>query len=155
MPPAEPEPVLVSACLLGRRCRYDGRENRDVELERFLASHGMRAVGFCPEEEGGLGTPRSPAWIERTGAAAVLDGTDRVVNEDGEDVTGGFLEGARKALEACRAHGIVRAFLKERSPSCGTGCTHVGGEVVAGRGVTAELLERAGVRTEAGDGPRD
>jgi len=72
MKESEVVPVLVSACLIGRYCRYDGRTNRDSVLERELAAAGERAVPFCPEEEGGLATPRPPAWIERESAEAVI-----------------------------------------------------------------------------------
>ncbi len=148
------EPVLVSACLLGRACRFDGSHNRDAALEDELAARGMRAVPFCPEEAGGLGTPRPAAWIESTGAGAVLDGRERVLTGDGRDVTAGFLEGAQGALETCRMHGIARAFLKERSPSCGVRNTHAGGRLVDGPGVTAELLLRHGVAVEGIQGRR-
>lgn len=149
-----PEPVLVSACLLGRRCRFDGRENRDGELERELDARGLAAVPYCPEEAGGLGTPRPAAWIEREGAAAVLEGRARVLTEAGADVSEEFLAGAHGALAECRAHGIRRAFLKERSPSCGSGQTHVGGELVDGPGVTSELLRRNGIEVEGIEGRR-
>ncbi len=143
---ASERPVLVSACLLGRRCRYDGRHSEDEALSRELSAKGERAVAFCPEEEGGLGTPRPRAWIRRS-AAAVLDGTGRVVTEEGHDVTKGFLHGAQRALEVCREQGINRAYLKERSPSCGVRNTHVDGELVQGPGLTAEVLRREGVET--------
>ena len=149
------EPVLVSACLLGRACRYDGRHNKDGVLERELAQRGFEAIPFCPEEAGDLGTPRPPAWIERTSAAAVLDGQDRVVTDAGRDVTREFVAGAQAALDACRAHGIRRAFLKERSPSCGACRTHVGGTLVDGPGVTTELLRRSGIDVEPVEGRRD
>lgn len=149
------EPVLVSACLLGTRCRYDGSSNPDRALERELAERGMRAVPFCPEEHGGLGTPRPPAWIESQGAAAVLDGQDRVVTDAGTDVTAGFVAGAQGALATCRAHGIARAFLKERSPSCGVCQTHAGHKLVDGRGVTAELLARNGIEVRGVEGRRE
>ena len=148
------EPALVSACLLGHACRYDGGDNRDGVLEVELAAHGLRAVPFCPEEHGGLGTPRAAAWIEASGAGAVLDGRDRVVTGEGRDVTAGFLSGAHGALEACRAQGIARAFLKERSPSCGVRHTHVAGIQVEGPGVTAELLRRQGIAVEGVEGRR-
>jgi uncharacterized protein YbbK (DUF523 family) len=151
----ESEPVLVSACLLGRECRYDGRHNRDNALERELAARGLRAVAFCPEEHGGLGTPRPAAWIEAGGAGAVLDGSARVVTDAGVDVTEGFLRGARGALETCAVHAIRRAFLKERSPSCGVHNTHADGRLVAGPGVTAELLRRHGVAVEGVEGRRE
>ena len=151
----EPRPrVLVSACLLGRSCRYDGRHNLDGGLERELAAQGLEAVPFCPEEAGGLGTPRPPAWIEREGAAAVLDGRARVLTGDGTDVTAAFVAGAHGALEACRREGLARAYLKERSPSCGTCHTHVAGRLVEGRGVTAELLARHGIEVRGVEGRR-
>ena len=151
---ARPEPVLVSACLLGRRCRYDGVHNRDGVLEDTLAAAGLAPVAFCPEEAGGLGTPRPPAWIEAGGAEAVLDGAARVVRDDGVDVTAGFVRGAEGALAVCLARGIRRAFLKERSPSCGCAATHVGGTLVPGPGVTAALLRRHGVVCEGVEGRR-
>ncbi len=148
-------PVLVSACLLGRACRYDARANTDGELARELAARGLEAVPFCPEEHGGLGTPRPPAWIERESAAAVLDGRDRVVTDAGVDVTAQFVRGAQGALDVCRAHGIEHAYLKARSPSCGSCHTHVANDVVEGRGVTAELLHRSGIEVTSVEGRRE
>ena len=147
-------PVLVSACLLGRRCRYDGDHERDEALLRSLAARGERAVPFCPEEEGGLGTPRPAATIVGS-AADVLEGTGRVVTREGTDVTAGFVAGARGALRRCRDEGIDTAYLKERSPSCGVRATNVDGERARGSGVTATLLQREGIRTVGAEGPRD
>lgn len=155
MSSSERRPVLVSACLLGRTCRYDGRHNQDAVLARELEERGEVARPFCPEERGGLPTPRPPAWIERQSAGAVLDGRDRVVTDAGRDVTEEFVAGARAALEACRAEGIRKAYLKERSPSCGVCNTHVGDALAQGRGVTAELLTRAGIEVEGVEGRRD
>lgn len=146
--------MLVSACLLGRACRYDGRHNRDGALERLLAGRGERPVPFCPEEEGGLGTPRPAAWIAAEGGAAVVEGRSAVVTEDGRDVTAQFLEGALGALETCRRLGIARAYLKERSPSCGVCRTHVAGRLADGPGVTAALLARHGIETIGIEGRR-
>jgi uncharacterized protein YbbK (DUF523 family) len=151
----ERRPVLVSACLLGQECRYDGGTNRDRALERDLAEQGMRPVAFCPEEHGGLGTPRPPASIEARDAAAVVDGDARVVTHAGVDVTGEFMLGAAGALAVCRAHGIRTAFLKERSPSCGVCQTHVDGKHVDGRGVTSELLARNGIDVRGVEGRRE
>ena len=147
-PPPASEPVLVSACLLGHACRHDGGHKRSAELLRELELRDMQPVPFCPEEHGGLGTPRPSAWIESADAGSVVDGTDRVVDVDARDVTAAFLRGASGALELCRARGIRRAFLKERSPSCGVACTHVAGLPTDGRGVTAETLARAGIELE-------
>jgi uncharacterized protein YbbK (DUF523 family) len=137
--------VLVSACLLGRECRYDGRHNRDELLEAQLESRGEIAVPFCPEEHGELGTPRPAASLEGGGAAAVLDCGERVLTYDGRDVTQAFLRGALGALEACQRFRITRAYLKERSPSCGVCQTHAAGKLVDGPGITALALEREGI----------
>jgi uncharacterized protein YbbK (DUF523 family) len=151
---SEPEPVLVSACLLGRQCRYDGAENRDLVLEEQLRREGLRAVPFCPEEAGGLPTPRPPAWLSGGDAAAVLNGQATLVTDAGADVGAAFRSGAEQAVELCRAHGIRRAFLKERSPSCGVCQTHRDGVRVEGPGVTAQALQREGVRCEGIEGRR-
>ncbi|MAE47006.1 MAG: hypothetical protein CMJ86_08965 [Planctomycetes bacterium] len=137
--------VLVSACLLGQTCRYDGGHNRDRVLEQQLAQEGMRAVPFCPEEHGGLSTPRPAAWIERDGASAVLDGETGLRTAEGRDVTDEFMAGAQGALELCQERQLTRAFLKERSPSCGVCTTHVDRIAVPGPGVTTALLERNGI----------
>lgn len=143
-----PRKVLVSACLLGCECRYDGRHNRDEALEEELSSQGEVPVAFCPEEEGGLPTPRPAAWIEAISAEAVLDGRDRLVTGTGQDVTEAFREGARKALSRCQELGIEKAYLKERSPSCGVKNTHVNSELVEGPGVTAALLARHDIQVQ-------
>jgi len=126
-----------------------------VPLERELEEEGLEAVAFCPEEHGGLGTPRPAAWIEAEGAGAVLEGRSRVVTGSGSDVTEGFVRGAEGALELCGIQGIRKAYLKERSPSCGVGKTHVGDTLVEGPGVTAELLQRHGIETEGIEGRRE
>ena len=148
------EPVLVSACLLGMNCRYDGASNLDAPLVEALASQGCIAVPFCPEERGGLTTPRPAASIERENAAAVVEGNSRVLTREGADVTAEFLHGAEQARETCQDQGIRRAFLKERSPSCGVRQTHVGDQLVDGRGLTAEILLRAGVQVVGVEGRR-
>ena len=150
-------PVLVSACLLGRQCRYDGRHNRDTALERKLAERGEVAVPVCPEEAGGLPTPRPAAWMLASSddaAAEVVDGSARVVTHEGVDVTAEFMRGARHTLGRCNEAGIDRAYLKERSPSCGVRNTHRGGKLVPGRGVTAEMLARAGIEVIGVEGKR-
>ena len=149
------QPVLVSACLIGRYCRYDGRTNQDRVLEVELARDGLRAVPFCPEEHGGLGTPRPPASISAGDAAAVLEGRASVRTDAGADVTRAFLDGARGALELCRAQGITRAYLKERSPSCGLRQTHVDGRLTEGPGITSALLAREGIEVRGVEGRRD
>ena len=145
MAEANLKPVLVSACLLGRACRYDGGDSlRPILVER-LAAAGCRPVPFCPEEAGGLGTPRPAAWIERGDAEQVLEGQAVVVTHEGEECTDAFRSGADQALQVCQENSIERAYLKEGSPSCGVCQTHVDGVRVDGPGVTAAHLTRSGI----------
>ena len=123
--------ILISACLLGARCRYDGVSKLQPWISDLAERHIL--VPVCPEQLGGLPTPRPPA--ERRG--------DRVMTRDGGDVTAQYRRGAEEALRLCRLLGCEAALLKERSPSCGSGMVYDGtftGVLTAGEGVTAELL---------------
>lgn len=142
--------VMVSACLLGQPVRYDGRDagQQHPALARWAAEG--RIVPLCPEVAGGFPTPRPPAEIE-TGAngLAVAQGTARVLERSGADVSAAFITGARIACELVRRHGIKVAVLKEGSPSCGSGFIYDGsfqGGRVKAMGVTAALLAEAGVK---------
>lgn len=129
--------VLVSACLLGARCRYDGASKPLPGLERLLDA--IDPVPVCPEQLGGLPTPRTPA--ERCG--------DRVVTRDGTDVTAQYERGAQEALRLAQLTGCTLALLKEKSPSCGCGRIYDGthtGRLTDGNGVAVELLLQNGVR---------
>ena len=137
--------VLVSACLVGLKTRYDGR-SCEISID---VEEGTRVVPVCPEQLGGLTTPRAPSWIEGESSENVLDGTARVVNGDGEDVTENFLSGAQRVAEIALTTGAGRAILKDRSPSCGVVHTCRGGEIVEGTGVTAARLIRMGIEVEA------
>jgi uncharacterized protein YbbK (DUF523 family) len=139
--------ALVSACLLGRACRYNGAHERTSELVDALRAAGIEAVAFCPEEAGGLSTPRPPATLRGGDGDAVVDGGARVVTAEGRDVTEAFLGGARLALGEAQRHGCDTAFLKERSPSCGCGFVHTAEGLSRGCGVTTALLRRSGVAT--------
>jgi uncharacterized protein YbbK (DUF523 family) len=152
--PAEQEStniILVSACLVGIACRYDGR-SRPVAGLCDLATQGV-LLPICPEVVGGLTTPRPHAEIEGADAGldghAVLDGRSRVTRVDGADVTAQFVRGAEAALAVVQRLGIRKAVLKAHSPSCGVGqipSGSVDGRRVVGDGVTAALLKRAGIR---------
>ena len=138
--------MLVSACLAGRACRYDGSAGSDEEVARLVREG--RAVLVCPEVDGGLGTPRPPAEIVGGDGGDVLSGRARVVTRAGDDVTDAYVAGARKALAAARKAGATRAILKARSPSCGRGAIYDGsftGTLAPGDGVTAALLRAAGI----------
>ncbi|NMY90596.1 MULTISPECIES: DUF523 domain-containing protein [Pseudomonas] len=141
------EKILVSRCLLGHRVRYDGGAHGPFDLLGVWQSEG-RIVPLCPEVAGGLPTPRPPAEIPGGQGGAVLDGRVAVVTVGGEDVTTAFVAGAEAALELITRHGIRLAVLKARSPSCGNLENYDGsfsGTRVAGEGVTAAALKRAGV----------
>lgn len=140
--------ILVSRCLLGHRVRYDGGAHGPFDqLQRWLDEG--RVVALCPEVAGGLPTPRAPAEIRGGRGGAVLDGELAVLTVEGEDVTAAFVDGAEQALALVREHGIRLALLKARSPSCGNLENYDGsfsGVRVAGEGVTAAMLKRAGVK---------
>ena len=128
--------LLVSACLLGVNCRYDGGGKAIPALEALMELAEL--IPVCPEILGGLPTPRTPS--ERR------DG--RVVAKDGRDVTDAFQRGAGEALKLAELFGAKLALLKERSPSCGSGQIYDGsfsGGLTPGDGVTAELLKEGGV----------
>ena len=127
--------ILISACLLGACCRYDGASKAHPLAALLAERHTL--VPVCPEQLGGLPTPRPPA--ERRGG--------RVVTQCG-DVTEQYLRGAEETLELCKLLGCEAAVLKERSPSCGRGQVYDGtfsGTLTAGDGVTAELLAAHGI----------
>ncbi|MFI7310929.1 DUF523 domain-containing protein [Streptomyces hygroscopicus] len=147
------EAILVSACLRGVPCRFDGRHKSSPECEEAVA--GRAVVSFCPEVAGGLATPRRPAELVGGDGHDVLDGTARVVEDTGRDVTEAFVAGARRALAAARQAGCTEALLMPRSPSCGRGVVYDGsfaGELVPGDGVTAALLERNGIAVRSAPG---
>ncbi|HOB87336.1 MAG TPA: DUF523 domain-containing protein [Bacillota bacterium] len=132
---------LVSACLLGINSRYDGGDNRSEKVLEFLK--GRHAVPVCPEQLGGLPTPRRPAEICGGGGKEVLEGGAAVRCPDGTDVTEAFIRGAEQVLRIARLTGAREAILKSGSPSCGRGWIKDGsftGSRRRGDGVTAALL---------------
>jgi uncharacterized protein YbbK (DUF523 family) len=140
--------ILVSRCLLGHHVRYDGGAHGPLALLQRWQAEG-RVVALCPEVAGGLPTPRSAAEIPSGQGAQVLDGRLSVRTINGEDVTAAFVAGAEQALALVRQYGIRLALLKARSPSCGNRENYDGsfsGVKVAGEGVTAAALRRAGVQ---------
>ena len=129
--------LLISACLLGYCCRYDGSNIGPIP-ELMQLKRRYHLIPICPEQLGGLKTPRLPA--ERLG--------DRVVNCEGEDITAEYERGAREALRMARLFGCTNAILKSRSPSCGPDEVYDGTfthTVVRRPGTTAELLTANGV----------
>ena len=128
--------IIVSACLAGFPCRYDGKATIH-EKTRELVKAG-KAILVCPEQLGGLPTPRSPSEIKN----------GNVISKEGMDVTKEFERGAAIVLEIANAYGCKEAILKARSPSCGKGKIYDGnftGKIIAGNGKTAELLLKNGI----------
>ena len=129
--------ILISACLLGVRVRYDGQSKTNGDAVKLLKDHHL--IPVCAEVMGGLPTPRVPA--ERVG--------ERVVNREGTDVTRQYERGAEEIVRLAKMYGCTLAILKERSPSCGHGAIYDGtftGTLTHGDGVLAQRLIEAGVR---------
>ena len=136
------ENILVSACLLGIGCRYDGKHKANPDVLALMERYNL--IPACPEIFGGLPTPRVPS--ERIG--------ERVMMKDGRDVTENYRRGAEEALTLCRIYDIKTAILKARSPSCGKGEIYDGsftGALTQRDGVTAELLISNGIRVLSED----
>ncbi|MBB6407490.1 DUF523 domain-containing protein [Mesorhizobium sangaii] len=150
------ERVLVSACLLGSKVRYNGsyRLNDHPTLARWQAEG--RIVQICPEIAAGFSTPRPPTEIRGTGdGSAVLRGQGRVVEQTGNDVTALYLEAGKLALDLARETGCRYAVLTDGSPSCGSSFIYDGsfsGNRMAGHGTTTALLEANGIRVFSEDG---
>lgn len=129
--------ILISACLLGLQCRYDGQEKEYEQIEQLKKKHHL--IPVCPEIYGGLATPRCPS--ERVGG--------QVLTKDGVDVTRQYEKGAREALRLAQMFDCQYAVLKEKSPSCGHGLIYDGSfsrNLTEGNGVTAELLLTNGIQ---------
>ena len=132
------ENVLISACLLGFECKYCGGSNKLTEQQLAALRERFRLIPVCPETAGGLPTPRDPS--ERLG--------DKVVSNQGRDVTAQYQKGAETALTLARRYGCKAALLKEKSPSCGSGQIYDGsftGTLVTGDGVAAQMLKEEGL----------
>lgn len=130
------EKILISACLLGLKCRYDGRDNLHALIEELKLKYTL--IPICPEVEGGLTIPRIASEIQGS----------RVINKIGEDNTSFFAKGASIALEKAKTSGAKIAILKSKSPSCGRDQIYDGtfsSTLIAGDGYTVSILKSAGM----------
>lgn len=130
------EKLLISACLLGVSCRYDGKSKPIPEAEKLIGKYEL--IPVCAEIMGGLPTPRVPAEISE----------GKVITKDGRDVTEEYIKGAKEVLRLGKLFGCKKALLKEKSPSCGSGIIHNGkfdGGLAEGFGKTAALLLENGI----------
>lgn len=129
--------IIVSKCLMGDNCRYAGDNCKNEKVLALAKDHTL--IPVCPEQLGGLSTPRAPA--ERVG--------DRVIAKTGADVTEAYARGAAVSLEIAQREGATLAVLKAKSPSCGKGRIYDGtftGAMIPGNGVTCDLFEQNGIR---------
>lgn len=136
--------LILSACLCGIECKYDGNSNMHPVFQELLRCG--RAIPVCPEQLGGLPTPRVPAEISGTGEQ-VLGGRARVINRLGDEVSTSFIKGAQQTLNIAKTVNPSLIILKSRSPSCGVGAIYDGSfssRLKEGDGVTAALLKRHG-----------
>ncbi len=136
------EKVLVSACVLGINCNYEGGNNYSKEVMEYLKD--KEVIPICPEQWGGLTTPRLPAEIKE----------DKVFTDDGTDVTENFKRGAEEVLELAKRLDVKKAVLKSRSPSCGMGLIEDGTfshSYTEGNGVCTELLLNNGIEVISSD----
>lgn len=131
------ENILVSACLLGLDCKYDGGNNYNKNIEKLKNKYNL--IPVCPEIFGGLSTPRHPS--ERL--------KEKIITKTGNDVTIQYKKGAEETLKLAKLYNVKLAVLKERSPSCGKGKIYDGTfshNIIDGNGVTAELLLKNGIK---------
>ncbi len=139
---------LVSACLLGIRCAWDGKDRyKNKKVIELLKNEIL--IPVCPEQLGGLETPRALQEIEKGTGNDVLAGRSRVKNRIGQDITGQFLRGAKEALRIARQYNVKEFIAKSKSPSCGCSLIYDGsfcGKLIKGDGVTVALFKRNGIR---------
>ncbi len=138
---------LISACLCGINCKYNGKNNSNPVFEAMLSRNQVLPV--CPEQMGGLPTPRPACEIIGGTGMDVLAGKARVKSDDARDLTEAFMKGAELVLEMAADKGIKEAIFQSRSPSCGCGYIYDGtfsSHLIKGDGVTAALLRKHGIQ---------
>lgn len=141
--------IIVSACLLGENCKYSGGNNKSKNVIKYLEDKEYILV--CPEQLGGLSTPRNPSEIITYGnkdGNDVLSGCTKVLSNKGIDVTKNFIQGAEETLKIAKEHNAKTAILKAGSPSCGYKKIYDGtflGNKIQGMGVTAAILNKENI----------
>ncbi len=134
--------IFVSACLAGINCKYSGGNNFNQKIFEMVKEG--KAIPICPEQLGGLETPRNPAEIKN------IDGVQHVIDNQGNDLTKKFELGAKEVLRFAKQLGVEKVILQPRSPSCGVGKIYSGnfdGKLVKGNGILTELCKQEGIET--------
>lgn len=143
---------IISACLCGINCAWNGKAKTSPKVLELIKSGEL--IPVCPEQLGGLSTPRIPQEIQGGSGENVLTGKCKVMNREGEDVTVQFIRGAEEALKIARLVGATEFIAKSKSPSCGCGSTYNGtfsGTLIEGDGVTTALLKQNGIKVISGE----
>ncbi|OQY22337.1 MAG: hypothetical protein B6I37_07370 [Desulfobacteraceae bacterium 4572_35.2] len=138
-------PVLVSACLLGLNTRYNAKVKKCAQVINFLEKNNMLPIPCCPEQLGGLATPRPPCSFSHGDGEAVLNSCAKLFNTNGEDKAKQFILGAKQSLKVAKLSRCTLALLKDRSPSCGVHSVYQGTQLIDGKGVTTALLSQHGI----------
>lgn len=136
---------LISACLCGINCRYNSSNSYNEICSKLMIEN--KAIPVCPEQLGGLSTPRTPCELQGT-ANEVIEGKNRIIDSDGIDVTEMFLRGANEVLKLSKMLNVKKAILKEGSPSCGVNFVYDGtfeGRKISGMGITSQILSDASI----------
>ena len=137
--------ILVSACLLGIDCKYNGLNNKNENVLKYL--EGKEYIIACPEQLGGLTTPRNPSEIIKVGENEIDE--YKLLSNEGKDVSKNFVKGAKETLKIAKIFNCTEAILKEGSPSCGSSFIYDGsftGKKISGQGVTTYLLRKNNIK---------
>ncbi|RLC28986.1 DUF523 domain-containing protein [Candidatus Woesebacteria bacterium] len=137
--------ILISACLIGINCRFDGSNTINDAIIKEIKDEGF--IPVCPEQLGGLSTPRPSASIQNGTGFDVIGSSSKVIDINGRDVTREFLKGAQEALKIAKLLRVQKAILKENSPSCGVNFTSSNFKKIKGPGIFTALLRNEGIKT--------
>lgn len=141
--------LLVSACLVGINCRYDGKNQKNLNVMQLAKYYNL--IPMCPEQLGGLSTPRLASWFIKGNGVDTNKGLNNMQNENGKNVSKNFRNGAKETLKICKLLNIKNAVLKEDSPSCGLKKIYLKKKLTDGKGVTASLLIKNGIKVISED----
>lgn len=139
--------ILVSACLLGIDCKYNGSNNDNAKVKEYLKNKAF--VIACPEQLGGLTTPRDPSEIVKCDKDGIINENYKIISNKYVDVTRNFIKGANETLKIAKIYNCKEAILKDGSPSCGSNFIYDGsftGNKIIGEGVTAKLLRENNIK---------
>lgn len=139
--------IAVSACLIGINCKYNGNNNENDKVVEYLKDKNF--ILICPEQLGGLSTPRNPAEIINGDGYSVINNEAKILDNSGKDVSSEFIKGANECLKIAKIYGCKEAILKEGSPSCGSNFIYDGsfsGKKISGVGTTTALFRKSKIK---------